>query len=100
MGFAGAAVSNCPSREPSCCGLPVKVNGNSLAQPLFKLLRQVIESINETFKGQLDLERHRGRTPGGVIARVMQRILALTAAVWHNDATGQTVLRSLIAYDH
>jgi hypothetical protein len=27
---------------------------------LFKPLRQVIESINETFKGQLDLERHRG----------------------------------------
>ncbi|WP_327239062.1 IS982 family transposase [Streptomyces sp. NBC_01318] len=67
---------------------------------LFKPLRQVVESINETFKGQLDLERHRGRTPGGVIARVMQRILALTAAIWHNDATGQTVLRSLIAYDH
>lgn len=50
--------------------------------------------------GQLDLERHRGRTPGGDIARVMQHILALTAAIWHNDATGQTVLRSLIAYDH
>jgi hypothetical protein len=32
---------------------------------LFKRLRQVIESINETFKGQLDLERHRGRTPAG-----------------------------------
>jgi hypothetical protein len=30
----------------------------------------------------------------------MQRILALTAAIWHNDATGQTVLCSLIAYDH
>jgi hypothetical protein len=46
---------------------------------LFKPLRQVIESINETFKGQLDLERHRGRTPGGVVVRVLQRILALTA---------------------
>lgn len=67
---------------------------------LFKPLRQVIESINESFKRQLDLERHRGRTPGGVIARVMQRILALTAAIWHNDATGQHVLRSLTAYDH
>ncbi|MBT2613637.1 IS982 family transposase, partial [Streptomyces sp. ISL-87] len=66
----------------------------------FKPLRQVIESINETFKGQLDLERHRGRTPGGVVVRVMQRILALTAAIWHNDATGQQVLRSLTAYDH
>ncbi len=31
---------------------------------LFKPLRQVIESINQTFKGQLDLERHGGHTPG------------------------------------
>ncbi|MCX4460287.1 IS982 family transposase [Streptomyces sp. NBC_01728] len=68
--------------------------------PLFKPLRQVIESINETFKGQLDLEQHRGRTPRGVIARVMQRILALTAVIWHNDQTGQATLRSLTAYDH
>ncbi|MER6370157.1 IS982 family transposase [Streptomyces mirabilis] len=62
--------------------------------PLFKPLRQVIESVNETFKGQLNLEQHRGRTPDGVIARVMQRILALTTAIWHNDHTGQLVLRS------
>jgi hypothetical protein len=68
--------------------------------PLFKPLRQIIESVNQTFKGQLDLEQHRARTPGGVIARVMQRILALTAAIWHNDHTGQPVLRSLAAYDH
>ena len=65
-----------------------------------KPLRQVIESVNETFKGQLNLEQHRGRTPGSVIARVMQRILALTSAIWHNDHTGQPVLRSLTAYDH
>jgi hypothetical protein len=67
--------------------------------PLFKPLRQDIESVNEAFKGQLDLEQHRGRTPGGVIARVIQRILALTSAIWHNDHTGQP-LRSLTAYDH
>ena len=66
----------------------------------FKPLRQVIESVNDTFKGQLDLERHGGHTPAGVIARVLQRILALTAAIWHNDRTGQPVKRSLIAYDH
>jgi hypothetical protein len=68
--------------------------------PLFKPLRQVIESVNETFKGQLDLERHRGRTPGGVAVRVLQRILALTAAIWHNDQSGQPVMRALTAYDH
>jgi hypothetical protein len=67
---------------------------------LFKPLRQVIESINETFKGQLDLERHHGRTPGGVIVRVLQRLLALTAAIWHNQHTGQPILRSLTPYDH
>ena len=69
-------------------------------QHLFKPLRQVIESVNWTFKGQLDLERHGGRTPEGIIARVLTRILALTAAVWHNDKTGQQVKRSLTAYDH
>ncbi len=67
---------------------------------LFKPLRQVVESINETSKGQLDLERHRGRTPSGVIARVLQRVLALTAAIWHNDHTAQPVKRALTAYDH
>ena len=66
----------------------------------FKPLRQIIESVNDTFKGQLDLERHGGHTPGGVAVRVLQRILALTAAIWHNDHTGQPVKRSLVAYDH
>jgi hypothetical protein len=67
---------------------------------LFKPLRQVIESINQTFKGQLDLERHGGHTPAGVIVRILQRILALTAAIWHNDQTAAPIHRSLTAYDH
>jgi Transposase DDE domain len=66
----------------------------------FRPLRQLIESVNDTFKGQLDLERHGGRTPGGVAVRVLQRILALAAAIWHNHHTGQPTLRSLVAYDH
>lgn len=69
-------------------------------QHLLKPLRQVIESVNWTFKGQLDLERHGGKTPAGILARVLARILALTAAIWHNDKTSQPVLRSLTAYDH
>ncbi len=67
---------------------------------LLKPLRQTIESVFDTLKGQLSLERHGGRTPTGVIVRVLQRLLALTTAIWHNDHTGQTVLRSLTAYDH
>ena len=62
-------------------------------QELFRPLRQVIESVNWTFKGQLDLERHGGRTSEGIIARVLARILALTAAIWHNDKTGQEIMR-------
>jgi len=69
-------------------------------QHFFRPLRQVIESINNTLKAQLDLERHGGRTIAGVAARVLQRILALTAAIWHNDQRGQPTLRSLTAYDH
>jgi hypothetical protein len=67
---------------------------------LFKPLRQLVESVNASFKGQLDLERHGGHTPSGVWVRILQRILALTAAIWHNHHTGQPALRSLTAYDH
>ena len=67
---------------------------------LFKPLRQIVESVFDTFNGQLSLERHGGRTQTGVITRVLQRLLSLTAVIWHNEHTGQPVLRSLIAYDH
>ena len=66
----------------------------------FKPLRQIIESINDTLKGQLDLELPGGRTPAGVCTRIAQRVLALTAAIWHNDQADAPILRSLIAYDH
>ena len=69
-------------------------------QRLLKPFRQIIESINQTLKAQLDLERHAARTFAGITARVLQRLLALTAAIWHNELTSQPVLRSLTAYDH
>jgi hypothetical protein len=62
-------------------------------------MRQWIESVNDTLKGQLDLEHHGGRTAAGVFARVAQRLLALAAAIWHNWAIDAPVKRSLIAYD-
>jgi hypothetical protein len=66
----------------------------------FKPLRQVTESVNDTLKGQFGLEQHGGHTVDGVTVRVLRRILALTAAIWHNDATGQPVMRSLMAHAH
>lgn len=69
-------------------------------EPLLKKVRQLIESVNDTLKGQLDLEQHGGRSFEGVAIRVAQRILAMAAAIWHNHHTGQPITRSLIAYDH
>lgn len=67
---------------------------------LLRAVRQNIESVNQTLKGQLDLERHGGRTAAGVAVRILQRVLAMTAAIWHNWHTGQPIMRSLTAYDH
>ena len=70
-------------------------------QRFLRPFRQIIESVNQTLKAQLDLERHGGRTKPGVCARVLQRLLALTAAIWHNETTNQPgPARSLLAYDH
>ena len=63
-------------------------------------LRQRVEAIIWTLKNQLGLERHGGRVPAGLWARIMQRLLALNAAIWHNWTIGAPVQRSLIAYDH
>jgi hypothetical protein len=69
-------------------------------EPMLKKVRQLIESVNDTLKGQLDLEQHGGRTSEGVAIRVAQRVLALAAGIWHNNKIGAPVTRSLIAYDH
>jgi Transposase DDE domain len=63
-------------------------------------LRQRVEAIIWTLKNQLGLERHGGRVPAGLWARVVQRLLALNACIWHNWMIGAPVKRSLIAYDH
>jgi Transposase DDE domain len=63
-------------------------------------LRQWIESVIDTLKDQLGLERHGGRTLGGVFVRVAQRLLALAAGVWFNWQLGAPDKRSLLAYDH
>ena len=62
-------------------------------------IRQWIESVNDTLKGQLDLERHGAPTIDGIYARVAQRLPTMTTAIWHNWITGAAVERSLTAYD-
>jgi hypothetical protein len=62
-------------------------------------VRQWVESIIDTIKGQLSLERHGAHTMSGLICRIAQRLLALAAGLWHNWNTGQPG-RHLTAYDH
>lgn len=63
-------------------------------------IRQWVESVFDTLKGQLTLEEHGGRTPAGIYSRVAARLLALAAGIWHNWLTDAPTKRSLTAYDH
>jgi hypothetical protein len=67
--------------EIRCCARLARTSRPGPEARFFRPLRQIIESVNDTFRGQLDLERHGGHTPEGVTVRVLQRILALTAAI-------------------
>lgn len=51
-------------------------------------IRQWIESVFWTCKGQLGLERHGARTLPGLCARIALRLLALAAGLWHNGQIG------------
>ena len=62
-------------------------------------VRQWVESIIDTIKGQLSLEQHGAHTMPGLITRIAQRLLALAAGLWHNWNTGHPG-RHLTAYDH
>ena len=62
-------------------------------------VRQRVESIIDTIKGQLSLEHHGAHTMPGLITRIAQRLLALAAGLWHNWNTGDPG-RHLTAYDH
>ena len=63
-------------------------------------IRQWIESVNDTLKRQLDLERHGGRTTEGLYTRITQRLLAMAVCIWHNWPTDTSIKRSLISYDN
>ena len=52
-------------------------------RPFPNWLRQRIEAVIWALKNQLGLERHGGRVPAGLWARIVQRLLALNACIWH-----------------
>jgi Transposase DDE domain len=62
-------------------------------------VRQWIESVFWTCKGQLTLEAHGGRTLQGLCTRVALRLLALAAGLVHNQDVGDPG-RHFAAYGH
>ena len=62
-------------------------------------VRQWIESVFWTCKGQLTLEHHGGRTIEGLCIRVALRLLALAAGLVHNQQIGDPG-RRFAAYCH
>lgn len=71
--------------------------GEDRADPHLAPIRQRIESAVQTLKDILTLERHGARTLENLRARIGQRLLAYSAAVWLNHHLGRPS-RSLAPY--
>jgi hypothetical protein len=65
--------------------------------PFLGLIRQRIESVFQTLKDLLTLERHGARTPEGIRERIGYRLLALAACVWLNYQLGRPT-RALVDF--
>jgi hypothetical protein len=61
-------------------------------------IRLVIESVFATPKRQMGLQDHLAKTVPGLVARIAQRLLALTIGIYINTLTGRPP-RALAAYD-
>ena len=77
-----------PPRRPRRRAGPPGPQGRTTpraAHAQLRPLRQIIESVNDTLKGQLSLEQHGGHSPQGVaVADPANDSSPSTAAIWHN----------------
>jgi hypothetical protein len=87
-GFAGRDFEAAVAELRALLLRPSRLDEPGRLDPPIGWIRQRIESIIQTLKGQLLLERHRGRTPAGLLARVTARILALCACINLNQRLG------------
>lgn len=99
-GFAGKEFESFISEEVAATLMRPDRKGEAKRFGKLGGTRQWIESVFDTVKGQLTLEEQAGRTIAGVYARVVSRLLALAAGIWHNWHLNAPNKRSLTAYDH
>ena len=98
-GFAGRELEQAVRELGFLIIRPSRQDEPHRPQPPIGWIRQRIESIVSTLKGQLRLEEHSARTPEGLLVRITARILALCAAIHLNWQLGRPP-RSLAAYAH
>ena len=98
-GFAGADFEQAVAELGGLLLRPNRADEPDRPSPPIGRIRQRIESIVQTLKDQLCLEHHLAKTPGGLICRVVARIVALTAAIHLNWQLGRQP-RALTAYGH
>lgn len=96
-GFAGADFEAAVRELRALLLRPSRTDEPQRPNPPIGWIRQRIESIVNSLKDQLHLERHGGRTPAGLLARITARILALCAAINLNQRLGRPS-RELAAY--
>lgn len=87
-GFAGADFEAAVGELRALLLRPSRSDEPDRPNPPTGWIRQRIESIVNTLKDQLLLERHRGRTPAGLLTRITARILALCATNNLNQRLG------------
>lgn len=88
-GFAGQDFEAAVSELRALLLRPSRRDEPDRPSPPIGWIRQRIESIIQTLKGEFLLERHGGRTPAGLLARVTARILALCACISLNQRLGR-----------
>jgi hypothetical protein len=95
-GYAGRGFATAVSRLGATIVRPRRENEAGHGPPL-GIIRQRIESVFQTLKDLLTLERHGARTPEGLRERIGYRLCALAACIWLNYQTARPT-RALVDY--
>jgi hypothetical protein len=98
-GFAGRDFEQAVRELGALIVRPSRKDEPERPSPPIGFIRQRIESIIETLKDQLCLERHLAKSPAGLLTRIAARVLALCAAIHLNWQLGLPP-RQLVGYRH
>lgn len=96
-GFAGREFEQAAGELQALVVRPSRADEPDRPDPRIGWIRQRIESIVQTLKDPLCLERHLAKSPAGLSARILARIVALCAAIHLNWQLGKPP-RELVGY--